>query len=62
MTSRMEDGAGHEHDQPVQAVGQAAVGGCAVLEGVDQMAEALLDVLVGDAQGLEGLGPAFPGC
>ena len=32
------------------------MGGCAVLEGVNQMAKPLLDVLVGDLQGLESLG------
>ena len=31
------------------------MGGCAELEGVHQVAEPLLDILVGDAQGLEGL-------
>ena len=51
MTSRMEEAPGHEHHQPVQAVGQAAVGGGAVLEGVNQMAKPLLDVLVGEAPG-----------
>ena len=48
-------GPGHEHAQPVQAIGQAAVGGRAELEGVDQVAKALLNVLLADAQGLEGL-------
>ncbi|MPM94672.1 hypothetical protein SDC9_141820 [bioreactor metagenome] len=44
---------GHEHHQPVQAVGQAAVGRSAVLKGVNQMTEAGLRVLLGEAKGAE---------
>lgn len=55
MTSRMGGSAGHQHTQPVQTIGQAAVRGSAELEGVDQMAKALLNVLLADTQSLERL-------
>ena len=48
-------GLGDQHHQPVQAVGQAAVGRRAVFEGLHQEPEPGPGLLLGEAQGLEHL-------
>ncbi len=48
-------GAGEDHDDAVQAEGDAAVRGGAVFEGVEEEAEALVGFGVGHAEGVEDL-------
>ncbi len=48
--------AGEDHDDAVEAEGDAAVRGRAVLEGVEEEAEAGLGFFVGHAEGAEDLG------
>ena len=48
-------GTGHQHHQTVQADGYAAVGGCAVLQGVQQEAEFILRVFGTDLERTEHL-------
>ena len=45
--------AGEDHDQAVEAEGDAAVGRSAVLQGFEEEAEALLCLFVGHAEGAE---------
>ena len=49
-------GAGEDHDDAVEAEGDATVGWGAVLEGVQEEAEAGLGFLVGHAEGAEDFG------